>query len=154
MATESFASPLGTLYFDVSDKGLRTLSFRKPATGEKSEGNRKLSAEVRRALTRYFRGDTDALRRVPLDVAGTAFQQKVWRAARRIRPGSAASYGELAQRIGHDGAGRAVGTALGKNPVLLAVPCHRVIAADGSLGGFTGGLHKKRFLLQHEASRA
>ena len=88
---------------------------------------------------------------VPLDLsAGTAFQQAVWRALKTIPCGQTRSYGWVAQKIGRPKASRAVGAACGANPVPMVVPCHRVIAGDGSIGGFGGGLPMKRQLLQAE----
>jgi methylated-DNA-[protein]-cysteine S-methyltransferase len=88
---------------------------------------------------------------VPLDLsAGTAFQQAVWRALKTIPRGQTRSYGWVARKIGKPTASRAVGTACGANPVPVVVPCHRVIAGDGSIGGFGGGLPMKRRLLQIE----
>jgi O-6-methylguanine DNA methyltransferase len=89
----------------------------------------------------------------PILLVGTAFQHKVWQTLLTIKEGETISYGELARRIGHPKAVRAVGTALGKNPVPLLLPCHRVIAANGSLGGFTGGLALKKKLLAIEEKR-
>ena len=87
----------------------------------------------------------------PLDLsAGTGFQQSVWKALREIPPGTTRSYGEVAQAIGRPGAVRAVGQACGANPVPVLVPCHRVLAAHGKLGGFSGGLDWKRRLLARE----
>ena len=96
----------------------------------------------------------DAVHRftVPLDARGTDFQQQVWRALRAIGAGSVMSYGELAARIGRPAAVRAVGTAIGRNPLSVIVPCHRVIGRDGSLTGYAGGLHRKAALLKHEAA--
>jgi len=82
--------------------------------------------------------------------AGTEFQRRVWDAARRIPLGSVSSYGDLARALGAPGASRAVGNALGANPVPVIIPCHRVIQSDRALGGFSGGLAWKRFLLEHE----
>jgi len=87
----------------------------------------------------------------PLDFsAGTSFQQSVWQALRRIPAGRTLSYGELAKRIGKPGAARAVGAACGANPIPVLVPCHRVLASSGGLGGFTAGLDWKRKLLARE----
>jgi O-6-methylguanine DNA methyltransferase len=97
-----------------------------------------------------FAGALDALERVPVDPGGTPFQQRVWEALRRIAPGTTMSYAELARTIGAPAAGRAVGAANGANPVCLAIPCHRVIGADGSLTGYAAGVHRKRWLLAHE----
>ncbi|MGA0326576.1 MAG: methylated-DNA--[protein]-cysteine S-methyltransferase [Limisphaerales bacterium] len=85
--------------------------------------------------------------------AGTGFQQAVWRALMQIPYGATQTYGELALRIGKPGASRAVGTACGRNPVPVLVPCHRVVASGGKLGGFSAGLSWKRTLLNLEASR-
>jgi AraC family transcriptional regulator of adaptative response/methylated-DNA-[protein]-cysteine methyltransferase len=87
---------------------------------------------------------------LPLDVRGTAFQQRVWRELQRIPRGETITYAELAARIGAPKAVRAVGTACGANPVALVVPCHRVVRADGTLGGYAWGLDRKVSLLRVE----
>lgn len=110
-------------------------------------------ASVIRALDDYFAGNYAALDRIKVATGGTPFQRDVWRALRKIRPGSTMSYGELAARIGRRGASRAVGAANGSNPIAIVVPCHRVIGADGSLTGFGGGLPRKRWLLEHEREK-
>ena len=91
---------------------------------------------------------------LPLELIGTAFQQRVWRALRGIPSGETTTYAELAERIGAPGAARAVGTACGQNPVAVAVPCHRVVRHDGSLGGYRWGLARKRVLMAREQRRA
>jgi AraC family transcriptional regulator of adaptative response/methylated-DNA-[protein]-cysteine methyltransferase len=88
--------------------------------------------------------------RLPLDVRGTAFQQRVWLALTRIAPGETVTYGELARRIGQPSAVRAVAQACGSNPVAIAVPCHRVIGADGTLTGYRWGVERKKMLLHRE----
>jgi methylated-DNA-[protein]-cysteine S-methyltransferase len=87
---------------------------------------------------------------VPLDLQGTDFQLKVWRALLRIRPGSTSTYAAIAARAGSPVAVRAAGAAIGRNPVSIIVPCHRVLGRDGSLTGYAGGLVRKRALLLHE----
>ncbi len=87
---------------------------------------------------------------LPIDVRGTAFQQRVWRALRKIGPGSTASYAEIAARIGRPGAARAVARACASNPVALAIPCHRVVRTDGALSGYRWGIERKRVLLERE----
>ena len=87
---------------------------------------------------------------LPLDVRGTAFQESVWRELRRIPLGETRSYADIAAAVGQPGAVRAVGTANGSNPIAVLVPCHRVIRSDGSLGGYAGGLDRKRKLLDAE----
>jgi methylated-DNA-[protein]-cysteine S-methyltransferase len=109
-------------------------------------------AHVRAALDAYFAGRTDALRDLAWTSAGTPFQISVWRALCDIPVGETISYGELARRIGKPKAVRAVGLANGANPIGLVAPCHRVIGADGSLTGYGGGLHRKRWLLRHEGA--
>jgi AraC family transcriptional regulator of adaptative response/methylated-DNA-[protein]-cysteine methyltransferase len=88
---------------------------------------------------------------LPLDVRGTAFQERVWQALREIPPGSTVSYAELAARIGAPKAVRAVGSACGANPLAVAIPCHRVLRSDGALSGYRWGLERKRALLLREA---
>lgn len=88
---------------------------------------------------------------LPLDLRGTAFQQRVWQALREIPPGQTASYAEIACRIGAPRAARAVANACGANPLALVVPCHRVIHRDGSLSGYYWGIERKRALLAREA---
>jgi methylated-DNA-[protein]-cysteine S-methyltransferase len=86
-----------------------------------------------------------------LRMDGTSFQHRVWHELCKIPFGGTISYIELARRVGNPRASRAVGGANGKNPIAVIVPCHRVIAADGGLGGYGGGLDRKRWLLEHEA---
>jgi methylated-DNA-[protein]-cysteine S-methyltransferase len=101
-------------------------------------------------LAAYFAGDLHAFDGVALDAGGTPFQQRVWAALREIPAGETISYLTLARRIGDPTAARAVGAANGSNPIAIVVPCHRVIASDGRLSGYAGGVHRKRWLLDHE----
>jgi AraC family transcriptional regulator of adaptative response/methylated-DNA-[protein]-cysteine methyltransferase len=87
---------------------------------------------------------------LPLDLQGTGFQLRVWQALRAIPAGQPVSYGELARRLGVPRASRAVGAAVGANPIAVAVPCHRVIASDGRLSGYHWGVERKRELLERE----
>jgi methylated-DNA-[protein]-cysteine S-methyltransferase len=103
-------------------------------------------------ICRYFAGDLHAIDAIPVETGGTSFQREVWHALREIRCGATTSYGELARRIGHPSAVRAVGSANGANPIVVVVPCHRVIGSDGSLTGYGGGIERKRWLLNHEKS--
>ena len=104
------------------------------------------------ALRRYFAGDLGALSAVAVDTAGTPFQESVWRALRRIPPGSTWSYAQLAAAVGRPSAVRAVAGANGANPVSIVIPCHRVIGSDGRLTGYGGGLARKSWLLAHEGA--
>jgi O-6-methylguanine DNA methyltransferase len=101
-------------------------------------------------LTRYFAGEPVDPAGLPAVIAGTAFQERVWRALRTVSRGQVVTYGELAARAGHPRSSRAVGAAMGRNPVAIVVPCHRVVAAGDRLGGYSGGLSRKRTLLRIE----
>jgi methylated-DNA-[protein]-cysteine S-methyltransferase len=111
--------------------------------------NAPLLRDAARQLKEYFAG-----RRARFDLAlapqGTAFQQSVWRAIAKVPAGRTASYGDLARRIGRPSAVRAVGAAVGRNPLSVVVPCHRIVGSDGSLTGYAGGLERKRLLLALE----
>ena len=101
-------------------------------------------------LTEYFAGQRQRFD-LPLDLSyGTAFQQSVWQVLLAIPHGGTTSYGDVSQRIGNPAAVRAVGAAVGRNPVSIIVPCHRVMGAHGALTGYAGGLHRKTALLQLE----
>jgi AraC family transcriptional regulator of adaptative response/methylated-DNA-[protein]-cysteine methyltransferase len=91
---------------------------------------------------------------LPLDPAGTPFQQRVWRALRRIPAGTTASYADIARRIDAPGSFRAVAQACGANPIALAIPCHRVVRNDGAMSGYRWGVARKRALLEQERKRA
>lgn len=105
-----------------------------------------------RQIREYLAGDRTDFD-LPLDLSGLGeFDRSVLRATREVPFGQVASYGEIASRIGRPGAARAVGSALGRNPVPLVVPCHRIVRSDGSLGGYTGGLERKERLLALEGA--
>lgn len=153
---------LGTILVVRSEKGLRAVSLPQAArTGESAEVEHSLrDAEADAAafgdlplrLQRYFGGEAVAFPD-ELDYAdATAFQQAVWQATRSIPHGSTRTYGWVAARIGRPHASRAVGRALGRNPIAIVVPCHRVVAGGG-LGGFGGGIALKKRLLDLEAGR-
>ena len=112
--------------------------------------NARAPAEIRTALTDYFRGDLDRLKAIKWRVAGTPFQRKVWTALPKIPAGTTISYGALAAQLDMPRAMRAVGHANGSNPLSVVVPCHRLIGAGGSLVKYGGGLERKRWLLAHE----
>ncbi len=110
-------------------------------------------ARTAQELARFFRGDAPRFT-MPLDLrAGTPFQQQVWAALQRIGYGQTVSYGALAQQLGRPTGARAVGAAVGRNPVSVIVPCHRVLGAGGALTGYAGGLDRKTGLLRLEALR-
>jgi len=159
LAVTSIDTPAGPLWVFCTKEGVRELRLGNGGAPTATEGRRRGISYVKRpawtdgperALKRYL-ASRAALDDVPLDVeAGTEFQRRVWDATRRIALGTVASYGDLARAIGAPGASRAVGNALGANPVPVIIPCHRVIQSDRALGGFSGGLPWKRFLLEHE----
>jgi methylated-DNA-[protein]-cysteine S-methyltransferase len=101
-------------------------------------------------LGAYWAGQDPSPNEVPLDLHGTLFQRAVWAALLTIPLGRTRSYGEVAAMVGHGAVPRATGTAVGRNPVSILVPCHRVIGKNGSLTGYAGGLPRKEHLLQHE----
>lgn len=115
-------------------------------------------AGLARAFADWFAGDLGALDGLLLAPAGAAFERAVWAELRRIPPGETRSYADIARALGGGARGpgpnaRAVGTANARNPILIAIPCHRVIGADGSLTGYAGGLERKAWLLAHEGWR-
>jgi methylated-DNA-[protein]-cysteine S-methyltransferase len=101
-------------------------------------------------LRRYFEGDLESLDDIEVELNGTSFQKNVWLALRSVRAGTTMSYSQLAKQVGSPAAVRAVGAANGANPVAVVLPCHRIIGSNGSLTGYGGGLHRKRWLLDHE----
>lgn len=141
-------TPLGPFHAAGDARGLTASGFGAPATSP-TAGD---PFGARAALAAYFAGSLDALDGLPSAAGGTPFQQTVWAELRRIPIGRTITYAELALRIGKPSATRAVGTANGRNPLGIVVPCHRVVAVDGRLGGYTGGLDRKRWLLAHEGA--
>lgn len=154
-----FDHPRGPLYAWFSASGLRLLRLpredepnpRIPVLHSGANDHRVWALHA--TLEAHFAGMRQNYDCIPLDLSkGTPFQQAVWRTARTTPWGALSSYGELAQAIGKPKAAQAVGQALGRNPVPLAVPCHRFIRHDGGLGGFGSGIEWKRLLLQIEGS--
>lgn len=142
-----FASPLGVITLREREGFLVSLSFTPDVPLLPPESP--LLIRAREQLLGYFAGNRRVFS-LPLCPEGTAFQQAVWQQLMRIPYGETCSYGQLAAAIGKPGAVRAVGNANGKNPLPILIPCHRVIAADGGLGGYSCGLKKKAFLLALE----
>jgi methylated-DNA-[protein]-cysteine S-methyltransferase len=100
----------------------------------------------------YFSGHLHAIDHLITDGGGSGFEQQVWAELRRIPCGTTCSYGDIARRLGDINLSRAVGTANGRNPIAIVVPCHRVIGSDGSMTGYGGGLARKEWLLRHEGA--
>lgn len=149
--TDQVCFPVGWLDISWSDAGIHGVAFAEQRARRRAGRKaRFLDTEFGSAFERYFAGRIGALEHLPVVLDGTAFQLKVWHALRQIAPGHSEAYGELAARIGHPGASRAVGSANGKNPISIVIPCHRVIGAGRRLAGYGGGIDKKRWLLTHE----
>ena len=108
---------------------------------------------IRDGLTRYFAGEPFDPASLPVRFAGTSFQNKAWRALRRVRRGQVRTYAGLAKDARSPRAMRAIGTAMGRNPIAIVVPCHRCVAHGFELGGYSGGVERKRFLLELEGVR-
>ncbi|MGA0569578.1 methylated-DNA--[protein]-cysteine S-methyltransferase [Variovorax sp. VNK109] len=148
-------SPLGPVVIAVTDQGLAGVWF----DGQKHlpdmtdwavDDAHPMIVRAGQQLTRYFNGEA-ATFDMPLDLSGgTGFQQAVWQALLAIPRGATTSYGAISANIGNPAAVRAVGAAVGRNPVSVIVPCHRVLGSDGSLTGYAGGLDRKIALLQLE----
>jgi methylated-DNA-[protein]-cysteine S-methyltransferase len=146
-------TPLGPLTAAATEEGLAGLWFDDqghhpgPLDAPENAAQRWL-AQARDELAAYWAGE--ARFSVALDLQGTPFQRAVWQASLAIAPGDTSTYGNVAACAGAPAAVRAAGGAIGRNPVSIIVPCHRVIGRDGSLTGYDGGLHRKRALLQLE----
>ena len=151
-AQATVASPLGPVLLARTATGLAGAWFEGQAhhPGELAapeQPDDPLLRAVADQLTDYFAGRRERFE-LPLDLQGTAFQQRVWQALLRIAPGHTCSYGDIAESLGAPAAVRAVGGAVGRNPVSVIVPCHRVVGRDGSMTGYAGGLDRKRALLR------
>ena len=146
------ASPVGKLRLVASDKGLVAIDVRNVRAAsdqETSASAQKILSATKKQLEQYFAGKRTTFD-IPLDLKGTEFQQQAWLALCRIPYGKTISYGQQAKNIQRPKAFRAVGSANGKNPIPIIVPCHRVVAGDGSLGGYSLGLKMKKQLLALE----
>jgi methylated-DNA-[protein]-cysteine S-methyltransferase len=155
-AQARFPSPLGTMLLARTEAGLAGAWFeaQKWHPAELDAPERPDDPLLQRAATQigeYFAGQRSQFD-LPLDLHGTAFQQSVWRALCTIESGATQSYASVARSVGSPQAVRAVGAAVGRNPVSVIVPCHRVVGTDGSLTGYAGGLERKRALLALEGA--
>lgn len=158
--THRFHTPVGTIlavsdgdHLHAIDFGdyelrLRTLLKRRLGPVNMVEGEDPLGIET--AFQAYFRGDLAALNRLPVAFTGTPFQNQVWLALQDVPPSETQTYGELSRRLGNPHGQRAVGFAVGQNPIAIVVPCHRIVGSDGALTGYAGGIPRKRWLLEHE----
>ena len=151
----TYESPLGRMLLAATDDGLAGVWFTGQRHGPvdvewREDASHPVLREAVAQLTAYFAGERTAFD-LPLDLhAGTAFQQSVWQALLAIPPGATTSYSELGRRLGRPQAARAVGAAVGRNPISIVVPCHRVLGTGGALTGYAGGLERKTALLRLE----
>ena len=150
-------SPIGSLYLVASAKGLQGIFWNQQKVPfaldlHEPEPEVKNLEKTVNELKEYFTGKRHSFS-IPLDAPGTKFQQKVWQELCRIPYGKTVSYKDIAKKIGNEKGSRAVGTANGKNPICIIVPCHRVITSNGGLGGYSGGLEIKKQLLDLEQNR-
>lgn len=141
-----YDTPLGPLTLRGGPAGLTALEFDGGGVPDRDPGHLATAIEQ---LDEYFGGRRDRFD-VALDLGGTPFQRAVWQRLVEIPRGFTTTYRELAQALGRPRAARAVGAAVGRTPVPIFVPCHRVVGSDGSLTGYRGGLERKRALLEHE----
>lgn len=155
----AYASPLGPMLIAASERGVAGIWFEGQKHGPDSsrwpvQPSHPLLRQAATQLDEYFAGKRRAFD-LPLDLhAGTDFQQSVWRALVAIPAGSTLSYAELGRRIGRPEAPRAVGAAVGRNPLSVVVPCHRVLGSTGALTGYAGGVDRKSALLRLEGALA
>ena len=156
----TFDSPIGPMLIAATSKGICRLTFDDSEASLRRLFPNATITEDAGGLKQLVEGALEAIAHpaampdLPIDVAGTAFQEAVWRELRKIPPGETRSYAEIAAAIGQPKAVRAVGTANGDNHVAVLIPCHRVIRSDGTLGGYAGGLDRKRKLLDAEQASA
>jgi methylated-DNA-[protein]-cysteine S-methyltransferase len=163
LLVDSFLSPIGSVSLASDGRALCALDFEgrddfarrlRARFGEGAALRETADPQGFTSRARaYFAGELDALADVPVDGGGSDFQRRVWTALREIPPGETRTYSALAARLGLPRAARAVGHANARNPIAVAVPCHRVIGADGTLTGYGGGLERKHWLLAHESAR-
>ncbi|MBM3167661.1 MAG: methylated-DNA--[protein]-cysteine S-methyltransferase [Bacteroidetes bacterium] len=141
------ATPIGNIQLTIREECLSELKF----TQLRPEGELldPLLLEAKKQLEEYFLGQRKVFN-LPIGLWGTDFQRKVWLAVGKIPFGQTITYAKLAEQLGNPAAIRAVGTAIGANPLLIILPCHRIIGSNGSLTGYAGGLEKKKALLQLE----
>ena len=146
-----YDSPIGPLTLVASERGLVALEFGKKEREDCVDDPKRL-APYHKQLNEYFAGKRQEFT-VALDIRGTDFQKRCWQELLKIPYGQTRSYRQIAEAVGNRNALRAVGLANGQNPIAIIVPCHRVIASDGTLCGYGGGLHVKEELLRLEGAR-
>lgn len=146
-----YDSPVGTLLLCSDGQALTELRIGRET--EESLAEDDVLRRTKQWLDGYFRGQREPVP-VPLKPQGTAFQQRVWRLLLTIPYGEVTTYGALAKQLGENMSAQAVGQAVGKNPISILIPCHRVVGAKGQLTGYAWGVEKKKWLLGHEADNS
>lgn len=149
MESSYIQTPLGILELKGDETGLSAVTFIDD-TISPSKNIPKVLLETVKQLNAYFNKERDHFD-LPLNPKGTTFQNKVWQQLQIIPFGKTASYQQMANQLGDPKVIRAAASANGKNPIAIIIPCHRVIGSDGSLTGYAGGLHRKKWLLAHES---
>lgn len=144
-------SPIGTMIATADDNAITSLDFA-DETVSVQNSDHPLLVRLEKELSEYFAGKRDHFT-LPLNPAGTVFQKEVWKTLLTIPYGKTISYASEAERFGNPKATRAVANANGRNPIAILIPCHRVIATGGGLGGYSGGIEKKEFLLSLESEK-
>jgi methylated-DNA-[protein]-cysteine S-methyltransferase len=155
MNSLSVQTPIGRIWVSVEEGQVTCVTLDKKLLPREIDnckaGDLKVLKEACFAISEYFKGRFDSINKLPLVPRGTDFQKKVWQALKKIPSGQTMTYGEIARKIKSPNSARAVGAACGANPILLAIPCHRVVGVNGSMTGFNFGIKRKKFLLQLEA---
>lgn len=166
LITETVKTPIGDLYLVADTDGiLRAADFadceprlhkllnRRLGNGAYHLSSGTAPKTIKHSLSAYFNGNLSAIDTIPVFCSGTVFQERVWHSLRAITAGSPIAYHDLAKRLGQPAATRAVGLANGANPFCIIIPCHRLVGSNGALTGYSGGIERKRWLLDHEAKR-
>ncbi|MFW6051668.1 MAG: methylated-DNA--[protein]-cysteine S-methyltransferase [Myxococcota bacterium] len=146
-------TPLGDLWLVWSAQGLVAVRWPEQGPAEDGPTERVVPRHYAEPLGRYFDGKPVDPALLAVDLRGSAFQVRVWEALRQVRRGTVRTYAGIAADVGSPRAMRAVGAANGKNPIPVVVPCHRIVEAGHRLGGYSGGLERKRLLLELEGVR-
>ena len=161
MGKVSYVTPLGTLHlrayknmlvycnWDTEDCNRKLLKIDANISDDRMASDEEVMENTIKQLEEYFQGVRQEFQ-LPVNFIGTLFQKKVWENLSKIKYGETATYARVAEQMGHPDAVRAVARACGANPLAIIVPCHRVVAARGRVGGYTGGLEKKEALLELE----
>lgn len=154
LLTDYLESPIGTIEIVASSAGLYSVKFidEKPKKIKGKIKSNKIIIQTKKQLKEYFAKKRTSFE-LSLDLGGSDFQNKVYNEIAKIPFGQTITYTQLAKRMGNENLSRAVGTANGKNPVWIIIPCHRVVGMGGELTGYAGGLWRKQWLLEHESPK-